>query len=46
MCPVSALNVDAIGADLPSPADLGVDQGLLAASVGRTLGDGDELLGL
>ena len=34
------------GADLPGSPNRRVDQGFLAAAIGRALGDGDELLGL
>jgi hypothetical protein len=37
---------DPIRIDLPSPPDLGIDQGLLAATERRAFGDSDQLLGL
>src|SRR5690349_18212670 len=35
-----------IGADLPHPPYLGVDEGFLAAAIRSTLGNGDKLCGL
>jgi hypothetical protein len=43
--PMLATDPHPFGADLPGASNIGVDQGIGTATIGRALGDSDELLG-